>query len=136
MKASDDIYRLLRNKADNPVSLTVNKTPSLTGARIVSYRPITDEANLIYLDWIDRNRRKVETATGGRVGYIHIPDMGANGIREFIKWYYPQIRKEGWLFACAPTAAASFGMLRAIATNCCRKLSRPTMSESLSRPCF
>ena len=95
VKGMDDIYRLLRNKADNPVSLTVNKTPSLAGARIVSYRPITDESNLIYLDWVDHNRHKVEQATGGRVGYIHIPDMGANGIREFIKWYYPQIRKEG-----------------------------------------
>ena len=95
VKATDDIYRLLRNKADNPVSLTVNKTPSLQGARIISYRPITDESNLIYLDWIEHNRRKVAEATGGRVGYIHIPDMGANGIREFIKWYYPQIRKEG-----------------------------------------
>jgi tricorn protease len=95
LKGTDDIYRLLRSKADNPVSLTVNKTPSLTGARIVSYRPITDESNLIYLDWVDRNRRKVDQATGGRVGYIHIPDMGASGIREFIKWYYPQIRKEG-----------------------------------------
>ena len=31
----------------------------------------------------------------GRVGYLHIPDMGAPGICEFIKWYYPQIRKEG-----------------------------------------
>ena len=31
----------------------------------------------------------------GRVGYIHIPNMGPEGIREFIKWYYPQIRKEG-----------------------------------------
>ena len=31
----------------------------------------------------------------GRVGYIHIPNMGAEGIREFIKWYYPQLRKEG-----------------------------------------
>ncbi len=95
LKATDDIYRLLRNKSDNPVSLTVNKTPSMTGARIVAYRPITDETNLVYLDWIAGNRRKVEAATGGRVGYIHIPDMGANGIREFIKWYYPQIRKEG-----------------------------------------
>ena len=46
LKGTDDIYRLLRNKADNPVSLTVNKTPSMTGARIVSYRPITDEGNL------------------------------------------------------------------------------------------
>ncbi|MGH9971808.1 MAG: S41 family peptidase [Pyrinomonadaceae bacterium] len=95
LKANDDPYRLLRNKADNPVSLTINKTPSLTGARIVQYRPVPDEGNLIYLNWVAQNRRKVEQATGGRVGYIHIPDMGANGIREFIKWYYPQIRKEG-----------------------------------------
>lgn len=94
LKASDDPYRLLRNKADNPVSLTVNKTPSLQGSRIVSYRPITDESNLYYLNWVEQNRRKVSDATGGRVGYIHIPDMGAGGIREFIKWYYPQIRKE------------------------------------------
>lgn len=95
LKGTDDIYRLLRNKSDNPVSLTVNSTPSMTGARIVSYRPITSEESLIYLDWVDGNRRKVDQATGGRVGYIHIPDMGANGIREFIKWYYPQLRKEG-----------------------------------------
>jgi tricorn protease len=95
LKGTDDVYRLLRNKADNPISLTVNTRPSLAGARIVSYRPITDEEKLVYLDWVDHNRHKVEQATGGRVGYIHIPDMGANGIREFIKWYYPQIRKEG-----------------------------------------
>jgi tricorn protease len=95
LKGTDDPYRLLRNKADNPVSLTVNKTPSLNGARIVSYRPVTDEEKLVYLDWVNQNRRKVDAATGGRVGYIHIPDMGNNGIREFIKWYYPQIRKEG-----------------------------------------
>jgi tricorn protease len=94
LKGTDDPYRLLRNKADNPVQLTVNKRPSMEGARTISYRPISDEGNLIYLDWINSNRRKVSEATGGRVGYIHIPDMGANGIREFIKWYYPQIRKE------------------------------------------
>ncbi|MDQ3666714.1 MAG: S41 family peptidase [Acidobacteriota bacterium] len=94
LKGTDDPYRLLRNKADNPIHLTVNKRPSMEGARTISYRPITDEGNLIYLDWINANRRKVSEATGGRVGYIHIPDMGANGIREFIKWYYPQMRKE------------------------------------------
>lgn len=95
LKGSDDPYRLLRNKADNPVSLTVNSKPSMEGSRTVSYRPITDETNLIYLDWVDHNRKRVSEATNGRVGYIHIPDMGANGIREFIKWYYPQIDKEG-----------------------------------------
>jgi len=44
---------------------------------------------------VTRNREYVSKATTGRVGYIHIPDMGAAGIREFIKYYYPQIRKEG-----------------------------------------
>src|SRR3989440_13040998 len=52
LKANDDIYRLLRNKTDNPVSLTVNSKPTMQGSRVVSYRPITDESNLIYLDWI------------------------------------------------------------------------------------
>jgi tricorn protease len=94
LKANDDPYRLLRNKADNPVQLTINKTPSMQGARTISYKPITDEQNLIYLDWVDHNREKVSKATNGRVGYLHVPDMGANGIREFIKWYYPQLKKE------------------------------------------
>lgn len=95
LTASDDPYRLLRNRADAPVALTVNSTPSLNGARTVSYRPVTDETNLIYLDWVSANRRKVDEMSGGRIGYLHIPDMGPNGIREFIKWYYGQIRKEG-----------------------------------------
>lgn len=94
LKGTDDPYRLLRNKTDNPVQLTLNKVPSFQGARTVSYRPITDEQNLIYLDWVDHNRERVSKATNGRVGYLHVPDMGANGIREFIKWYYPQLRKE------------------------------------------
>lgn len=95
LNATDDPYRLLKNKADNPVQLTLNKTPTLQGARTVSYRPITDESNLIYLDWASTNREKVAKATNGRVGYLHLPDMGTNGIREFIKWYYPQLNKEG-----------------------------------------
>ena len=94
LKATDDPYRLLRNRSDNTVQLTVNKTPTMQGSRTVSYRPITDEQNLIYMDWVDANRERVSKATNGRVGYLHVPDMGANGIREFIKWYYPQLRKE------------------------------------------
>jgi tricorn protease len=95
LTGKDDPYRLLRNAADNPVALMVNSKPTLEGARSVSFRPITDEGKLIYLDWVASNRNRVTEATGGKVGYIHVPDMGADGIREFIKWYYPQIRKEG-----------------------------------------
>jgi len=44
--------------------------------------------------------------TNGRVGYIHIYDMGW-AIREFIKWYYPQLDKEGLVVDVALTAGMS-----------------------------
>jgi tricorn protease len=93
----EDVYKFLRNAADSPVELTLNAKPSLDGSRKVSYKPITDESNLIYLDWVNHNREKVSQMTNGRIGYIHVPDMGASGIREFIKWFFPQIRKEGMI---------------------------------------
>lgn len=95
LRADEDPYRLLRNKADRPVSLTVNGSPTLDGARTVTFTPITSEGDLVYLDWVQKNRARVDRLSGGRIGYLHIPDMGAAGLREFIKWYYPQLRKEG-----------------------------------------
>jgi tricorn protease len=95
LAAGQNPYEMLRNKAGNAVQLTLNSKPSLESARKVSFRPITSEANLLYLEWVTHNRDYVSKATQGRVGYMHIPDMGGPGIREFIKYFYPQIRKEG-----------------------------------------
>jgi tricorn protease len=95
LKADEDPYRQLRGKADRPVTLTLNAKPTMEGARRVSFTPIANESNLVYLDWIEANRQRVSDLSGGRVGYLHIPDMGGPGIREFIKWYYGQVRKDG-----------------------------------------
>jgi len=88
-------YELLRHKADRQVELTLNSTPSMSGARQILFKPIRQERNLRYLAMVNRNRDKVDEMTDGQVGYIHLPDMGSDGLREFIKWYYPQIRKPG-----------------------------------------
>jgi len=95
LRADEDPYRLLRGKADRPVQLTVNSKPTSEGARSVMFNPTASESDLAYLDWTERNRQMVTRLSGGRLGYLHIPDMGAPGIREFIKWYYPQLDKEG-----------------------------------------
>jgi tricorn protease len=94
LTGKDNPYRLLQHKT-NPVTLSLNSEPTLKGARKVTFNPIQSESDLLYLEWIEGNRKKVSEMTAGRVGYLHIPDMGAGGIYEFIKWYYPQIRKEG-----------------------------------------
>jgi len=94
LTGDDNPYRLLQFATD-PVTLTVNSTAVVEGAREVSYVPIRDEQPLRYLSWVLGNHDRVTRISGGRVGYLHIPDMGAEGIAEFIKWFYPQIRKEG-----------------------------------------
>jgi tricorn protease len=94
LKGNDNPYRLLQHKTD-PVTLTLNSQPTSKGARRVIYKPINSEANLLYLEWVHRNREIVTNMTDSRVGYLHLPDMGSSGIYEFIKWFYPQIRKEG-----------------------------------------
>jgi tricorn protease len=89
-----NIYQSLIGLADKTVKLHVNSRPSMNGAREVLVKPIADEAQLYYYNWVQDNIRKVTEATDGRVGYIHIPDMGPAGLNEFIQHFYPQIRKE------------------------------------------
>jgi tricorn protease len=95
LRASESPYAHLVHKADRLVTLTVNDRPVMEGARDVAFNPIASETDLIYLDWVEWKRNRVAELSDGRVGYLHVPDMGAGGIREFIKWYYGQIRKEG-----------------------------------------
>ncbi|MGA7409876.1 MAG: S41 family peptidase, partial [Bryobacteraceae bacterium] len=92
-----DIYEFLRHAGDGPVQLLLNSSPTVAGARKVDYRPLPAETNLIYMDWVEQNRRRVDELSNGRIAYMHLPDMGEAGIREFIKWYYPQLRKEAFL---------------------------------------
>jgi tricorn protease len=93
--APENPYRLLRLPADQPLLLTLSAKPSYDGARQEVVQPIGSERNLRYLAFVAKNRRKVSAATGGEVGYLHIPDMMGDGAREFIKWFFPQVRKRG-----------------------------------------
>lgn len=95
LAATDNPYRLLRVGNDQLVRLTVNDKPSVKGARQVLVSPIDSEMRLNYHAWVEHNRAYVAKASDGKLGYLHIPDMGGDGIREFIKWYYPQMRMSG-----------------------------------------
>lgn len=89
-----NIQEALIQTVDKSVILTVNSRPNPQGARQVTVKPIGDESQLRYFDWVSTNIEKVAAATNGRVGYIHVPNMGPTGLNEFIKYYYPQLNKE------------------------------------------
>src|SRR5204862_7286000 len=63
-------------------------------ARDVTVMPVADEAPLYYRDWVQKNVDEVSKKTNSDVGYIHIPDMGREGLNEFTKQYFPQIKKK------------------------------------------
>ncbi len=89
-----DINDSLIDTVGKQVRLKLNAAPEESGSRETMVIPIADERSLYYYDWVQGNLEKVGKATGGRVGYIHVPDMGVPGLNEFVKYYYPQLRKE------------------------------------------
>ncbi len=91
----NDIYASLVGKAGIKTELTVNKEPKTEGSRKVVVVPVSDESLLYYFKWVQHNIDYVNEKTDGQVGYIHIPDMGPEGLNEFVKHFYPQLDRKG-----------------------------------------
>jgi tricorn protease len=98
LRVPQNPYELFENTVGENVTLTMNSKPEEGDARKVVVKPIGSEYRLRELDWIATNRQKVQQATNGQVGYVYLPDMGASGLNEFVKQYFPQIRKQGIIF--------------------------------------
>jgi tricorn protease len=75
--------------------LTVNDRPTMTGTRQVLVKTLESEAGLRNLAWINANRLQVEKATGGRIGYIYVPDTAEDGQRELYRQFLGQLGKDG-----------------------------------------
>lgn len=83
-----NIYTLLRDKAGVLTELT------LEGGRKIVVKPIQDEYPLYHNEWVQHNIDYVSEKTDGRVGYVYIPDMGPEGLREFSRYFFAQTDKE------------------------------------------
>ncbi len=90
-----NLYEALIGTAGKQVTLRINSKPTDDGARDITVIPTADESPLYYLAWVQKNIDYVTKKTGGKVGYLHIPDMGKPGLNEFTKLYFPQIHKQG-----------------------------------------
>ena len=80
--------------AGREVALTV-VTPPNGEARRVVVKTLRDERLLRYRAWVEKNRNEVHARTEGRVGYVHIPDMGPWGFSEFHRGFLSEFNREG-----------------------------------------
>jgi tricorn protease len=89
-----DIQQPLEGLAGQAVVLRI--APAGGGApREVTVLPIASEARLRNLDWIESNRRRVAELSGGKLGYVYLPDTGVGGFTNFNRYFFAQTDKQG-----------------------------------------
>ncbi len=94
---SKDVWAAFEGTAGDPVMLTVNSRPEMKGARTVTVETLSmgESERLRHLAWIENNRKQVDEATGGRVGYIYVPNTGQEGQTELVRQFTAQFAKDG-----------------------------------------
>ena len=83
----------LVEEADCEVELLLYDT-SREQTRRVTARALHGEGHLRYREWVRTRREIVHERTGGRVGYVHVPDMGPRGYAEFHRALATELRRD------------------------------------------
>ena len=94
VKPPAELYAAFENTAGKLIEITVGPNPDGKGSRTVTVEPIASELSLRNLDWIEGNLKKVENATGGKVGYVYVRDTAAGGMADFKRYFFPQVDKD------------------------------------------
>jgi tricorn protease len=92
---SKDPWAAFQGLTDAPMALTVNAQPTMDGARQVLVKPLSDDTELRFREWIEARRQRVDQATGGKVGYIYVQSTGVDAQSELLKQFMAQWRKDG-----------------------------------------
>lgn len=91
---AENPYMFLENTAGRSIELEVSTNASGADARIETIKPIDSELELMYYDWVNKRRALVDKLSGGRIGYIHVPNTAVEGNRELYRGMYTYHDKE------------------------------------------
>ncbi|HEY1066531.1 MAG TPA: S41 family peptidase, partial [Pirellulales bacterium] len=83
--------------ADASAPAAVPAAPAKPKTRTLTVRTLRDDRAARYRDWVEENRRIVHERSNGRVGYIHVPDMGPRGFAEFHRYYLAEFDRPALL---------------------------------------
>ena len=72
----------------------MNSKPTTDGLKAYEIKPIKSELELFYIDLIDYRRQMVDKLSGGKIGYIHVPNTAVEGNYELHRGMYTYHNKE------------------------------------------
>jgi tricorn protease len=87
-------YSFLENKAGKNVEIKVNSSPSASDTRSSIIKPVASEQSLLNFNWVNDRRALVDKLSGGRIGYIYVPNTSTEGNRELFNGMYTYFDKE------------------------------------------
>ena len=94
VRPDEAMWKVLADQSGREVTLTVNSSPSKSGAREVKYRALSggEWSGLLYRNRIEARRKYVEEKSGGKLTYLHIAGMGSGNLDTFNleAWQYVQ----------------------------------------------
>lgn len=65
--------------------------------KVITCLTTSEERNLRFLEWIEKNRQMVDKLSNGKLGYIYMSNTAADGQKELVRMYYGQLEKEGFI---------------------------------------
>ncbi len=92
---TDNPYSLFIGTVGKQVQLRVNNRPTVDGSHLITVVPTGSEMGLRERDWIESNRRLVDSLSHGQLAYVYIPDTGEGGYTSFNRYYFAQQEKKG-----------------------------------------
>ncbi|HTV91975.1 MAG TPA: PDZ domain-containing protein, partial [Verrucomicrobiae bacterium] len=93
--ADREVSAYFQETAGKQTTITVGPNPDGSGARDVVVVPLPSEAALRNLAWIEHNREEVDRLSGGKLGYVYMPDTAYGGFTNFNRYFFAQVNKEG-----------------------------------------
>ncbi|PKL86986.1 MAG: peptidase S41 [Ignavibacteriae bacterium HGW-Ignavibacteriae-2] len=94
LNVAEDPYIAFQGLAGKTVELTLKDAKADTLKKVL-VDLMDSEDRLRHLAWIEINRKRVDEATGGKIGYIYVPSTGVDGQTELIRQFTAQLDKEG-----------------------------------------
>ena len=123
-----DPRAMLLGLGGKEVEVTVGPNPSIdASSRTLRVTPLRSENKLREHAWIERNRQHVDERSGGRIGYVHVPDFTTTGFAELARQFYGQIEKDALIIDARWSQGGSTGAIVA------ELLARPRLNAAAGR---
>jgi tricorn protease len=95
LTSGEDPYKMLEGTADVQTTVHLNTNPTFEGAWTEVVKPLRSESALRQRAWVEDNRRLVDSLSGGKIGYIWVPNTGGPGFVSFNRYFFAQQDKQG-----------------------------------------